>query len=335
MTDIKKKLLEGSEIKREQLKNRPAYRFKKSKDCDSNCEFLITQADITPDGLVISQGNHIYCLAENINFTGVDAAITIAANNVVLDFKNFTLSGSTNSGITSIGVNILDNFAKVLIKNGYIKNIGSGILCAAGSNILINNMKISNLVGLAGIGIFDSKNVIIKNVDVQEIIQPGPVPSFTGIFAFNSNVNICDCVLRDYNVPTISLSRFVAGIYLLFNIGTEVAESNISNCTIKNITSAVSSISGIRIENYSSDDDGVTVENCKIANIKRSGAGVASHGIVAGINVLSSKGINLSDCKINNISVEPDQPYTPVTDLYGVYSLNSSISYCCVITNIT
>jgi len=110
--------------------------------CPSTC--FITQADVP--GLVIRESG-IYSAAENITIgdAGGTNVIDVQADDVVIDFRGYTLTSGSNT-TALINVNGRTN---VVIKNGFF-NTTSGTAAlniSSGSNIQLINCCVSNTAG--------------------------------------------------------------------------------------------------------------------------------------------------------------------------------------------
>jgi parallel beta-helix repeat protein len=142
---------------------------------------------ITSIPITIHQSGSYY-LAKDFN--SVSTAITIDANNVTLDLKGFTVSGTETNG--SYGIFINQNHKNIEIRNGTVTGFGfSGITNFNGSNKdirIINVRCISNKIN----GIYlSAKGSRIENCLAAE-------NNGKGIYTSESAV-ITNCIARDNN----------------------------------------------------------------------------------------------------------------------------------------
>jgi len=116
------------------------------------CEILIFQSDIP--FTINSSG--VYCLAESVSFA-TDTAITIAANNVLLDLQDKKIDGSVGG---DIGIAINSGLENITIQNGTLCNMNDkGIDADATKNIAFISMSVSD-------------SLIDSVVDMPAIIAP-------------------------------------------------------------------------------------------------------------------------------------------------------------------
>ncbi len=97
------------------------------------CDILINSAPYT-----ISAPGH-YCLARDVAYASATGnAITIDADQVVLDLRGYAIGGSAGTGTTAVGVRLL-NQSNVVVRNGAVRGFYIGIeldgsTVAAGNN---------------------------------------------------------------------------------------------------------------------------------------------------------------------------------------------------------
>lgn len=194
---------------------------------------LITQAMVGSTGFVITQSG-VYQLASSIVFSPVGAAsaITINADNVLLDLACFTISqGNGTTGVNAISIGAHND---IMIRNGSLGGVTqNGISIAAGSSnisLLDTQIKLCNSHGIFfnGTTVNPINTVMLLNL---ELLTNG-----TGV------------TLQSTNQGTISgcfiLESTNAGIELINSFSNKVTECTVADT--ESITSAagISAITG-------------------------------------------------------------------------------------------
>jgi len=153
------------------------------------CETLIFQSDIP--FTIDSPG--VYCLAESVNFfTGT--AITIAADNVLLDLQDKKIDGSAGG---DIGIAINSGLQNITIQNGFLCNMNNkGIDADATKNIAFISMSVmDSLVDMpariAPITCLQIKDIKVLNMG---IFKKFPIVSVVDSL-IDSVIDMPDCVL--------------------------------------------------------------------------------------------------------------------------------------------
>ncbi len=148
--------------------------------------YLITQEDVP---VVIKQPGE-YILAKSIKYSGSHSAITIAANNVKLNFRNCSII-LENSDAT--GISVIDS-SEVVIEGDAIINIchreqhGNGIHVCKSSDVQLKNVYTKH--HHHGILLTDARNVSILNSQLSHSWQSGA--------AVKNSINVLfdDCVFE-------------------------------------------------------------------------------------------------------------------------------------------
>ncbi len=167
------------------------------------CETLIFQSDIP---FTISNPG-VYCLAESINFTS-DTAITVAANNVILDLNEKKIDGS---GGGSIGIAVNSGLQNITIENGTLCNMDDkGINADATSNIAFVSMSI--LDSLVDMPLLISPITCLQIKDIK-VVDVGKFKEFSIVSVVDSVTDVPDCILSS-----------ITGINI--NCATEVTLNN-------------------------------------------------------------------------------------------------------------
>lgn len=164
--------------------------------------------NIPPNGMLITApGTYVFGNDITWSPTSAAVAITIEANNVILDMRGFTLQ-SIPTLFKTIGI-LATASTDLQIINGTIKNLGLfGIECSKCINVTINKVVIDglnvndtvNFTQPAGILASECVNVSIKKSTVKNInVQ---VASVSGI-QFNSTIgaNVTYCLFSSEEWP--------------------------------------------------------------------------------------------------------------------------------------
>lgn len=226
--------------------------------------------NIPPNGVVINiPGTYVFTNDITWAPTSAAVAITIQANNVILDMQGFTLQS------------IPTPFKTV------------GILTQAGTDLQIINGTIRNM-GLFSIECNQCINVSIKEV-VIDGLNVNDTVNFTeaaGILANACiNVSIDKCTIKNINVQVASIS----GIKFNSTIGASV-----SNCRIKNLLNRDGVCAGV--SHLLCED--ILVKSCKIDNIQTefiNNINTSGHTAIGILPFLSSN-IEIAKCDISNIT---------------------------------
>lgn len=189
--------------------------------------------EIPASGVLINQPGTYY-FKKNLTWhpEADGAAITIQANDVILDLRGHTLkSATTNFKTTGISALFSQN---VTIRDGKVKNMGlAGVQSTFCANVSIKKIKVD------GLNVEDTVNFIVP----------------TGILASECvNVNIDKCSVKNIDVRTASS----AAIQL-----TATLTSKVTRCKIKNLLNRDGACSGIGHIAC----DNVLIESCSMDKI--------------------------------------------------------------------
>jgi len=224
---------------------------------------------IPPSGIVINESG-TYVFEKNLAWNPISdgAAITIQANDVILDLQGHTLKSSITS-FKTIGILAIES-ENLKIVNGKIQNMGlSGIQC----NLCIGP-SIRKIV-------VDGLNLN----DTAEFIVP------TGILTTACiNVTIDRCTVKNIHVKTASS----AGIQL-----TGTLTSKVTNCKVKNLLNKDGACSGI---GHLLCVDAL-VKSCKLNKIQTQfidNLNTEGHTAIGLIPFLSTN-ITIQECSISNV----------------------------------
>jgi len=249
---------------------------------------LIRQADVGTTGFVITQSG-LYALKEDIFFNpaGSTAAITINADNVVLDLQCYSIE-QTNNTANVDGISIGANLSHIVVHNGVIKNFTRDALgIAAGTfNMIFFDMKLQNcLNGIHGIGSFGNP---INDLSVTAID-----------FLSNGSGVSLQFVDRALFSECLSIKNIYAG-YELISSSSVIIDS----CTIKSTGVAVGSAVGISMVSGRNN----TVSNCLIDDVTTQDTfeGASAVGILVGATENNDTIINnqISNC-ITSSNAQP------------------------------
>jgi len=226
--------------------------------------------EIPPSGIFINTPGTYYFKKDLTWHPEADgSAITIQANDVVLDMRCFTLKSSTTN-FKTIGISVVtsENF-KVI--NGKIKNMGlAGIQCTFCANVSIKGIEVDGL----------------NAEDIVNFVVP------TGILASESlNVIIDNCTVKNIDVKTASC----AGIQL-----TATLISKVTNCKVKDLLNRDGACSGI---GHILCDD-ILIQSCHLDNIKTTfinNLNTQGHTAIGIIPTLSTN-IVINKCLVSNVT---------------------------------
>jgi len=226
--------------------------------------------EIPPSGIFINTPG-TYTFKKNIAWHPETdgSAITILANDVVLNMQGFTLKSSTT------------NFKTI------------GVSAVASENLKIINGKIKNM-GLAGIQCTFCANVSIKYIEVDglnaEDIVNFVVP--TGILASEClNVIIDKCTVKNIDVRTASC----AGIQL-----TATLISKVTNCKVEDLLNRDGACSGI---GHILCDD-LLIQSCYLNNITTTFINNLNTQGHTAIGIIPTLSINIiiDKCVVSNVT---------------------------------
>lgn len=239
-----------------------------------------------------------------------DTIVTITANNVIFDLKNYGLSQiSTNTMTELIGIFVAPNLSNITIKNGTIENVsGVGIYVSDGcSQVYLENLLLSScneggilLAGnTTGTGI---NEVTIKNCLINDIIPTDSNNAYGLRLIATSNIIIENCIIN--NSQTI-LSTTGYGISL-----ESCSNGEIDHCKSYNNGGTLFG-AGIAISN----SNGCSLFNCNAGN--NLVTSLSQTGTACGFYITLSNLLLFSNClgnhNINNTG-----------NAMGFYSLNNS-----------
>lgn len=226
--------------------------------------------EIPPSGIFIDKPGTYY-FKKNLTWhpQADGSAITIQANDVVLDLHGFTLKSSTTH-FKTIGISaILSENLKIV--GGEIKNMGlAGIQCTLCANVSIKGIEVDGL-----------------NVeDIVNFVVPGGI-----LIGESFNVTVDNCTVKNIDVKTASCS----GIQF-----TATLTSKVTNCKIKNLHNRDGACSGIG--HILSDD--ILIQSCDLEKIKTSfidNLFTQGHTAIGIIPTLSAN-IIINDCSVSNVT---------------------------------
>jgi hypothetical protein len=259
----------------------------------------LTQVEPRTDVLTLSgNGNNQYIINQSgayyltTNITGVASknAISILADNVVLDLNGFTLFGGTNNSQQAILVN--GAHSGVIIRNGAITGWpGNGISAGSMSGGELERLRITTnggiglklgggnsvancfVVGNSGDGIDSTSNCAIESCSV--------IGNTNGISTGNA------CTLRNCRVDNNVNSGITTG-----------SNCSLTDCNVSGNSNTVYSANGI------SSGNGCTLKNCNES-------GSSHFGVIVGQNC------NVLGCTVND------------NDSYGLIANNGSTIVGC------
>ncbi len=226
--------------------------------------------EIPPSGIFIDKPGTYYFI-KNLTWLpeAPGSAITIQADDVVLDMKGYTLKSSTTD-FKTIGISAITS-KNCKIINGKIKNMGlAGIQCTLCANVSIKRIEVDGL----------------NAEDIVNFVVP------TGILASGSfNVKIDNCTVKNIDVKTASC----AGIQL-----TATLTSKVTNCKVKNLLNRDGACSGI---GHLLCDD-ILIQSCLLDNIKTTfinNLNTQGHTAIGIIPTLSTN-IIINKCWVSNVT---------------------------------
>jgi hypothetical protein len=249
--------------------------------------FPITNEVVGTTGFTITDGGDYY-LAEDIVFnpasTGL-AAITVDADNTIIDFKSKTLSTDGTSG--TLGVELLNTHTNVQIRNGIITNTDAQaiLINEVNADVLIKDFQINDVANESGIEVVSTgtdiflTNVTVINCDEHGILINGSSSISLQNCACNNNGNgvgsgikiiDCDSVSMincsannnthngiDFTSSTTSSSISLNGCTTWSNGIHGILFSHISSSIISNSFSKGNTLDGIHL----SDATSISISN--------------------------------------------------------------------------
>lgn len=241
---------------------------------------VINQAAVGTTGFVITTSG-TYKVTQNIVFNPITsaAAITINADNVVLDLQCFSITqGNATANVD--GISISSNHKNIIINQGALKNFSrNGISVASGCNNLVySDITISNcLRGISCVG------TAVSPIQIMQIFGLDLLANHTGVsFTFVERTRMSDCSFIGNTQAGLELiTSFSNGIVAcLFNntnatTGSAFAvtltggsNNKIESCTIDGVStndvSPAQSAAGIFI---GSTETGDIIDNNQISNV--------------------------------------------------------------------
>lgn len=260
------------------------------KKCCKNT--IIKQCDlpytITKSGCYKLCGNLVFSPKEDSI-----AAITIASNNVDLDFSCFSLSQDVNS-LTSDnnGVSILSDIENVRIHSGLISGMSASSIKGSDglNNLTVENMSLQGLLSgsrlsvetvSAGISVVASQqnhSTVIKvdNVSVFDFNVSNRTIPDQGCFGFNfvycDNINVLNSRVYDMTFTGLVLSVLppVGAIvgYYFYTCSNIVVDS----CLIENCSSLAQDQNGLAVSDvqgfiFTFGSSLIKVNNCTVSNL--------------------------------------------------------------------
>ncbi len=225
---------------------------------------FIGQADVGTTGFTITSSG-VYKLSQNIIFNpvGSAAAITINADNVLLDLQCFTITqGNTAANVDGIAISA--NLSSIIVHNGKIKKFTrDGIRVASGvTNVAYANITIQNcLYGIFCLG------TNISPIEDMQALELDLLNNSTGIS------------LTFVNRAAISESVFFGNAHAGIELITSFS-NNIDSCSIEETGAANGSAFGVSMINGGNN----RVQNCYIDGVSTNDtfSGNSAVGILLG-----------------------------------------------------
>ncbi|MEO8614266.1 MAG: hypothetical protein ABI600_03935 [Luteolibacter sp.] len=276
----------------------------------------IHQSDLP---FTISTPGH-YFIVENLTFTTLNAnAITIAADDVELDFKGFTVTGpGKTAGATGTAVFGSGAHSHVVVVNGGargfrsvgvalgtftdsriqdITSVSNGVVgITAGSNGIVRNCIVEGTGnGDGAIGIGTGASCLVSGNVVKNTIATGSVLA-TGINAG------ADCTVQDNTIVTVT-GGISAGNAIGVNGGTgsSIIGNSITGCVSFDISSAsgitATITSGTKSGAVTGISQGRSIRRNTIQSVTTVGSGAAS-----GIDLVVSTIATISDNTLISVS---------------------------------
>jgi len=250
--------------------------------CEQKSVYYIKQRDIP---YVITRPGK-YVLKEDIYYKGSQNAITIAANDVKLDLRNFsiTLKNSTATGI------LVSNVSEIVIMSDAIINIsnssqtGYGIHLVDANKVLLSNIFTEN--HFDGLFIENSTDVTILKSQFLNPVNAGAAVSastnviFNGcVFAGSSNNGLLfsgtnqDCTLINSDFPDAQFSNLLV---------QQINGMSVENCSFTNNGGDPGKANLVQFGDVNTPDQIVNdliFKNCTIVNRPSAGGNTAPEGL--------------------------------------------------------
>ena len=178
---------------------------------------------------IINSGGHYY-LTKSISTTG--DGVTIQADDVVVDLNGFTLSG--DGGGTDAGVQTNGTHARIIIRNGTLRNFGTGCsLSANTSETLVEHLILSANTGNGLTATSNSSggvtSCVLRRLRASE--NTGAGFSFTNAAFVGNGKNLIDqCVA--VNNGTIGINISTSGNMMMRCLTSATARTTTSTSTI-------------------------------------------------------------------------------------------------------
>lgn len=280
--------------------------------------YVIRQKDIP---ITIQQPGE-YILEKNISYNGAGAAITIAADNVTLNVKNFSLQ-LTNPKATGIVVN---GVSEIVIKSDAIINTskqsqtGNGIRVSNANNVLIENISTENHFN--GLSISHSSDVSILHSQFLNPTNTGAIVigstnvQFDGCrFAGSAKNGLRftganqDCSLLNSEFPSAQFSNLLV---------QRMKGMNVDNCSFTNTSGDPSKANLVQYGDVGPLQIATNVifTNCTIVNRPAPGGNTSPEGLA----LYNVSGVLVDSCIIDIDNTGTD----PAADLSSIHVGNGS-----------
>lgn len=210
---------------------------------ECNKKYHIREAHFRKHGVVITKPGH-YCLTENVVYKAHkdhSPAITIRANDVILDLSDHVLEQSTDSFSRyddTSGIVVEPGYNNITIKDGRIRNFSNmGVLVA------------SNATSLDEI---DHNDIVIKDIIVNDCGKITTTPDIQPFFA-RSGIAVYgsrDCLIEDCEVSGIT-SFNDSEAFATFFTDTLTIKNCYSHHNFANLDSDTGFVEGFQINFFS------------------------------------------------------------------------------------
>lgn len=238
----------------------------------------IKQSDLP---LVITTSSTTYCLSADVTYTGTGSAITITADQVMLDLNNKQIDISGGSATNAIVVNGAQD---VVVTNGTIiaqtgVNTQDVISLVNARNTVVSECVINN--GDRAIGITTSQDCIIDSCVTLN-------PTSTGIFVLTStHIGIENCITQSgvFGIDIENSNNCLVANYS----GNNAITCCINLFNDRDISISLASLNGNAIGIQMQSCNNTLINQCQILNSTNQG-----------INVLNNcNNLVISDCMLN------------------------------------
>lgn len=292
---------------------------------DTNCAYTFIESlpyIISTPGL--------YALAANLNWNTNGAAITINADNVILDLRCYELSVVSGSALRT---GIMNNGNNVLIDNGFMRLIESGT--AETNLITVNGVSDTTIRGTGFTGPLLEPNMFrhirvaagsinpliedcsflgsrlgidcdnAQRIKIERCFSNGASYAHINLTDACSNVDInsCQFMLGSLHINIDSSSQILISDCRLDRAGTETAAKAISIVSSDAIIVKDCCIAGTGViddETFVAGSDACYVEDSTEVSLVRL---VALEAADWGINIVTSSKIKMLDCSINSANL--------------------------------